>query len=295
MEVPAAPSPATMIPTYADVLADRHLNDDELTHEFKLLKAYKPRDTSRCFAGNPILYHFQMDNLCKVKTGKGQSFYDIMADDKQREEWWIRINKYAHGSRPNKPATRLFEIYRRCSGAVVFFKPTIAINMYHKYNATKVLDVCAGWGGRMLAAMAMEIGYTGIDTNVNLKPSYDAMMAKFGNATMLWGDALEQDFAQIDYDFALTSPPYWDTKNVEIYELMKIWKTQQEFYEDFLIPLINKTRASIRRNGKVAFNISPKMYKILTEKYKYPACEEAVPMLQQKVRGKDKEDMVYVW
>jgi len=99
----------------------------------------------------------------------------------------------------------------------------------------------------------------------------------------------------IDYDFALTSPPYWDTKNVEIYELMKIWKTQQEFYEDFLIPLINKTRASIRRNGKVAFNISPKMYKILTEKYKYPACEEAVPMLQQKVRGKDKEDMVYVW
>jgi 16S rRNA G966 N2-methylase RsmD len=281
-------------PTYNDVLTERQLTDDDITREFNKLKAYKPKETSRCFAGNPILYHYQLDNLCKVKTGRG-SFYDMMQDDAQREDWWIKINKYAHGSRPETPATRLFEIYRRCTGAVVFFKPTIAINMYDKYKATKVLDVCAGWGGRMLGAMAKGIGYTGIDTNTNLKPSYDAMIEKFGgDVNMIWGDALTQDFSQIDYDFALTSPPYWDKTNVEIYEKMNIWKTEKEFY-DFLISLINKTRASIRRDGKVAFNISPKMYKTLTEKYKYPACAEAVPMLQQKVRGKDKEDMVYVW
>ena len=155
-------------PTYNDVLQERRLTDPELLIEFEKLKHYKPRETSRCFAGNPILYHYQLDNLCKVKTNKGQSFYEIMMDDTQREEWWIKINKYAHGSRPDTPATRLFEIYRRCTGAVVFFKPTIAINVYHKYKATKVLDVCAGWGGRMLGAMAMGIGYTGIDTNTNL-------------------------------------------------------------------------------------------------------------------------------
>jgi len=27
----------------------------------------------------------------------------------------------------------------------------------------------------------------------------------------------------------------------------------------------------------------------------YEECAEKLPMLQQKVRGKDKEDMVYVW
>jgi hypothetical protein len=235
-----------------------------------------------------------LDNLCKVKTKKG-SFYDMMLDDDLREEWWVKINKYANGSRPKTPATRLFEIYRRCTGAVVFFKPTIAINMYHKYGATHVLDPCAGWGGRMLGAMAKGIAYTGIDTNLNLRPSYDAMMEQFGKVNMIWGDALEQDFTAIDYDMVLTSPPYWDTGNLEIYELMKVWKTEKEFYETFLIPLITKCRASIKRSGKVCFNISPKMYKALTGKYKFPPCDEQVAMLQQKVQGKDKGDMVYVW
>ena len=281
-------------PTYAQVLAERRLTDEELNKEFNLLRAYQPRETSRCFAGNPILYHYQLDNLCKVKTKKG-SFYDMMLDDDEREKWWVKINKYANGSRPNTPATRLFEIYRRCSGAVVFFKPTIAINMYHKYGATHVLDPCAGWGGRMLGALAKGIAYTGIDTNLNLRPSYDAMMERFGKANMIWGDALEQDFTAIDYDMVLTSPPYWDTGNLETYELMKVWKTEKEFYETFLIPLITKCRASIKRGGKVCFNISPKMYKALTTKYKFPPCDEQVAMLQQKVQGKDKGDMVYAW
>jgi len=289
--------PITMeqTPTYAQVLAERHLTDEELNKEFALLQAYQPRETSRCFAGNPILYHYQLDNLCKVKTKKG-SFYDMMLDDAKREEWWVKINKYANGSRPKTPATRLFEIYRRCTGAVVFFKPTIAINMYHKYGATHVLDPCAGWGGRLLGALAKGITYTGMDTNLNLRPSYEAMMEQFGGrAKLVWGDALEQDFAAIDYDMVLTSPPYWDTGNLEIYELMKVWKTEKEFYETFLIPLITKCRASIKRGGKVCFNISPKMYKALTGKYKFPACDEQVAMLQQKVQGKDKGDMVYVW
>ena len=289
--------PITMeaTPTYDQVLAERRLTDEELNKEFALLQAYQPRETSRCFAGNPILYHYQLDNLCKVKTKKG-SFYDMMLDDDLREEWWVKINKYANGSRPNTPATRLFEIYRRCTGAVVFFKPTIAINMYHKYGATHVLDPCAGWGGRMLGAMAKGIAYTGIDTNLNLRPSYEAMMEQFGGRVkLMWGDALEQDFTAIDYDMVLTSPPYWDTGNLEIYELMKVWKTEKEFYETFLIPLITKCRASIKRSGKVCFNISPKMYKALTGKYKFPPCDEQVAMLQQKVQGKDKGDMVYAW
>lgn len=289
------PLPKMTTPTYLQVLAERHLTDEELNKEFALLQAYQPRETSRCFAGNPILYHYQLNNLCKVKTKKG-SFYEMMMDDEQREDWWIKTNKYANGSRPNTPASRLFEIYRRCTGAVVFFKPTIAINMYHKYGATHVLDPCAGWGGRMLGAMAKGIAYTGMDTNINLRPSYDAMMDRFRErAVMIWGDALEQDFAPIDYDMVLTSPPYWDKGNLEIYELMKIWETEKEFYETFLIPLITKCRASIKRQGKVCFNISPKMYKALTIKYKFPPCDEQMAMLQQKVRGKDKGDMVYVW
>jgi len=277
------------VPTYEDVLRSKRLTVAELTDEFQKLKKYKPKLTSRCFSGNPILYHFQLDNLCRVKTASG-SFYDVMANDQMRREWWGKINKYANGSRPNEPALRMFEIYRRCTGAVVFFKPTIAMNIYHQTKATHVLDPTAGWGGRLLGAMAMNINYTGIDTNTDMKPAYDGMK-QFGDFTMIWEDALKVDFSQIDYDCVLTSPPYI---NLEIYGHMTPYESKRKFYTDFLIPLINKCREHIKRNGKVCFNISPKMYDELLVAG-YEPCKEQIPMLQQKVRGKDKEDMVYVW
>lgn len=279
------------VPVYNDVLEGKRMTNAQIQVEYLKLKKYKPKLESRCFAGNPILYHFQMDNLCRVETKAG-SFYNMMMDDKQREEWWVKINKYACGSRPDSPAIRFFEIYRRCTGAVVFFKPTIAINIYSQVNATAVLDPCAGWGGRMLGALAKNIAYTGIDTNMSLKPAYDEMMAMFpGNATMIWQDSLKVDFSQIDYDCVLTSPPY---VNLEVYPGMSPFPSDNVFYKEFLIPLIDKCRASIRRGGKVCFNISPKMYSDLLS-HGYTKCLAEVPMLQQKIRGKDKEDMIYCW
>jgi tRNA1(Val) A37 N6-methylase TrmN6 len=108
---------------------------------------------------------------------------------------------------------------------------------------------------------------------------------------MIWADALTVDFSAIDYDCVLTSPPYY---NVEIYECMTAWKTEEDFYKTFLIPLIDKSRKHIRRNGMVCFNISPAMYKKLI-KFGYEASRFELPMLQQKVQGKDKADKLYIW
>lgn len=280
-------------PTYADVLAERRLARMAIAIEFIKLQAYEVDLKSRCFKGNPILYHYQLDNLCRVKTKDG-SFYDIMHDDKKRAEWWEKVNRYACGSRPSKPATRFFEVYRRCTGCVAFFKPTVAINVYKQVRATSVLDPCAGWGGRLLGAAAIGIPYTGIDTNVSLKPGYDQMVAELDikNTTMLWTDSLTVDFSKIDYDCVLTSPPYI---NLEVYVGMTPFASEDDFYKKFLIPLINKCRKHIRRAGQVCFNISPPMYEALTTTYGYDKCSSEVPMLQQKVRGKDKEDKVYCW
>lgn len=282
-------------PTYQQVLDAKNLSDAELTAEFKKLCRYKCDVTKRCFAGNPILYHYQLDNLCRVAPGKNASFHAVMSDDAERERWWTLVNKYANGSRPGAPAMRLFELWRRMSGAIVFFKPTVAMNVYSQAQATAVLDPCAGWGGRMLGALAKNIRYVGIDTNLSLKPAYDAMMAKFNTAStaqMIWQDALTVDFSTIDYDCVLTSPPYL---NLELYPGMTPFASDEAFYKGFLIPLIDKCRRHIRRGGRVCFNISPKMYRDLTVTHSYPVCQSQIAMLQQKVRGKDKEDQVYCW
>ena len=115
---------------------------------------------------------------------------------------------------------------------MVFFKPTIAMNVYSQVKATAVLDPCAGWGGRLLGAVAMGLKYVGIDTNVALKPAYDEMMTTLGiTSTMLWQDALSVDFSAIDYDCVLTSPPY---VNLEIYEGMTPFQSDFAFYRTSL-------------------------------------------------------------
>jgi hypothetical protein len=281
------------IPTYAQVIDTKQQSHEELTKEFMKLKKYTPTFEKRCFKGNSILYHYQLDNLCKVKAKRGRSFFDIMNNEEERRYWWDKCNQYAYGSRPNNAPLRFFEMWRRMNGAIVFFKPTTAIAVYRHCKATKVLDVCAGWGGRMLGAMAIDIDYTGIDTNTDLQEAYNGIMSlpHKNKAEMIWKSALEVDFSTLDYDCVLTSPPY---VNLELYPHMTAWESKDAFYKTFLIPLIDKCRKHIKEGGKVCFNISPSMYKDLLS-YEYPECVEELDMLQQKVRGKDKQDKIYIW
>jgi hypothetical protein len=281
-------------PTYASVIAAKQLTDDELTNALKTLKKFKTTDEPpRCFAGNPVLYHYMMDALCSVQLKNG-SFKDVMDSEKRRNDTWAKANQYANGSRENNLPMRLFELWRRMNGAIVFFKPTTAMYVYKKYGATSVLDPTAGWGGRMLGAWASGIAYTGFDTNKDLVSPYYQMMYKLNtpNLKIFFQSCLTADFGLIDYDCVLTSPPYL---NIELYPGMTPFESDVAYYREFLIPLITKCRQHIKRGGKVCINISPKMYKALTKEFNYEVCKESVPLLQQKVQGKDKGDRIYVW
>lgn len=290
----------TPCPTYASVIDAKKLSDKDLTKALKTLERFKADEPARCFAGNPVLYHFMLDALCQVRLKNG-SFKDLMDSEELRNDMWAKANKYANGSRENNLPLRLFEMWRRMNGAIVFFKPATAMYVYKKYGAKSVLDPCAGWGGRMLGAWALDINYVGFDTNPTLQRPYEQMMTLLhhrdndlpnDNLRMRWESSLDADFSGIYYDFVLTSPPYI---NLEVYPGMTPFESKAKFYKEFLIPLIDKCRKHIKPGGRVCFNISPPMYKDLTEVFKYEKASEAVPLLQQKVQGKDKGDLIYVW
>jgi hypothetical protein len=274
--------------TFADIVNDKKISEAERRKELAKLDNYDARVNARSFAGNKYLYHYQMENLCKTRV-RPDSLYDIMQDDAKYEKLY---NKAVKLDRSGTLANRLFEA-ERFNGAVVLFKPTTAKFVYQKYNAKNVLDPTAGWGGRMLGAYALDIAYTGIDTNINLKPAYDNMIEEMGkdNLNMIWESCMDVDFSEIDYDFVLTSPPYI---NLEKYENMTPFETDKVFYTKFLIPLIDKCLKHIRNNGWVCFNISPKMYGELI-RYGFRKADEECDLLQQKRMGKDKEDKIYCW
>ena len=102
-------------------------------------------------------------------------------------------------------------------------RPASAIQMYKKYKATSVLDFTAGWGARMIAAMALDIDYIGIDSNQSLKPGYDKIIKLLKPYTkskvkMIWKEAQTVDISKLPkYDYVFTSPPY---EYLEVYEHM---------------------------------------------------------------------------
>ena len=96
-----------------------------------------------------------------------------------------------------------------------------AIHMYKKYEAKRVLDFTAGWGARMIATMALDIDYIGIDSNKSLKQdtkNYQVIKPYTkSKVKMIWIEA-QVDLSKVGkYDAVFTSPPY---EYLEVYENM---------------------------------------------------------------------------
>jgi len=63
------------------------------------------------------------------------------------------------------------------------FKTALAYLLYTRvFGATSVLDPCAGWGDRLVAALAARIRYVGVDANSRLIPLYRDIIDVLGGA-----------------------------------------------------------------------------------------------------------------
>jgi hypothetical protein len=298
--------------TISDIESHKNITTKQLSKDLENLNKFKADSNENNFAGNPFLYHFQFKNLLKCRRQDGKTIYDIAAD---LDAWAKLIENTKQRNRGGRTAAgNVFECFRINLGSVVMFKATTAKYLYKKYRAKSVLDPTAGWGGRMLGAWSLGINYTGCDTNVEMTQAYNDMIefldaeTGFNNELfevknnsklqMIWDSCLNVDFSKLDYDFVLTSPPY---VNLELYEHMTPWETDQAFYELFFIPLWQKCVDNIKKGGHVCFNISPKMYADAL-KFGLTPCHEEEDLLQQMgqksddlKKGKKKQDKIYIW
>jgi len=165
-------------------------------------------------------------------------------------------------------------------------RPAFAMNMYKAYGATRVLDITAGWGGRMVGAMAADIDYIGIDSNKKLEPSYNKIKnlcnkqgGSKSNVVLKFQRAETVDFSKLGYyDFVFTSPPY---EYLELYEGMEKYdgnvgqassgnklKGRPEFYDKFLIPTIKKAYKYLPRGKFLCLNMPDSMYDEIKKRWK---------------------------
>ncbi len=273
---------------------------DKVKKDYNNLCKFDALTNPRKMCGNPILYNYQMKNLLNCKRGDVKNYKtieEIFNDPNEIQKLWDETIKRNRRKNNSPSAVDMYECHRINKGSIVFFKSSTAKYLYKKYEATSVLDPTAGWGGRMLGAASLGIKYTGIDTNLKLREGYDNMRKDLGlkkrNYKMMWKNCLKVDFSKIDYDLVLTSPPYI---NMEIYEGMKPWENDRIFYNQFLIPLMNKCYKHLKIGGHMCFNISPKMYNGLMS-WDYRPCDFKEDLRQQlgKQYKTKSQDYTYIW
>lgn len=106
----------------------------------------------------------------------------------------------------------------------VQFKPSFAVALLRRLNASRVLDISAGWGDRLLAAAAANMAlYVGVDPNQGLRAGHQAMLDLFAPSGAVRNGRYMVIYAPFEtaplpdgvtYDCVLACPPF---HNMEIY------------------------------------------------------------------------------
>lgn len=281
----------------------------------KALNQYKKVNDTKCIKTKPLsrigletLDRYFLDLRLKTKTRLGISFYDAMKNEKLRKYLTEKVRQvYSHKKLITKEdrIKHQYYVFRLYYGTVTQFRPAQALRVYCKLNPKiGILDFSCGWGGRCLAAMALNIPYIGIDANVSLKPSYEKMIHDINseaNVKLLFQPSETVDFSQFDYDLIFTSPPY---VLLEKYEHMPKYKTKDEFNETFFKPVVLNSWKYLKKNGHLALNMPEEMYNDikeylpeLKEKMKMPISNRHPDVKKgiSKVKRTEKFEYIYIW
>ena len=133
-----------------------------------------------------------------------------------------------------------------------------------------VLDPCHGWGGRCLGFLLSHAQrYDGYDPAPQTSAGVSAMFADLAKLTP---DRVKiAHFAQrpferaalkaAAYDFALTSPPYYDTEKYDgDASSWKSYATFDAWVKGFYEPLISKTSRALKPGGVFALQVGSQTY-----------------------------------
>ena len=206
-------------------------------------------------------------------------------------------------------------------GTVNTMRAAAAIHMYKKYEAKRVLDFTAGWGARMIAAMALDIDYIGIDSNKSLKPGYEKIIKLLKPYTkskvkMIWSEAQKVDLSKVGkYDYVFTSPPY---EYLEVYENMTNYEKKgskisqpsssqkiklddsAQFYDEFLVPTLKNAYKYLPKNKYICLNMPDIMYEKIKKRWKsVTKCDDYnIVKRTGGPKGKDErrgKELIFCW
>lgn len=234
--------------------------DDEMRKDWKKLCEWTTTEdsinsTSRL--GMKLSEHF-CPNFYDIESATGTSYKSLWTA--KNLEKILRWNRKSHST------PYLSELKRGiyfCCGLTknTMYRPQMMKLACIKYKPERVLDPCAGWGGRMLGAVSYGAHYTAFEPNTttynNLMKIVD-FLGIHDKVTLICDDARNMSHYNIPkVDMVLTSPPYFD---LEVYahedtQSIKNLNTYQEWADGFLREIIKLGLEHLNENGVSCWNV----------------------------------------
>ncbi len=213
----------------------------------------------------PDYFTFNQRLATRGRSAKKVSFYEF---DRRFEEFLQvpGIRRRYEDTRRKHPneAKRRKDAYNSDVCAINILKPVVCMALLHRFGARHVLNPCVGWGGSMVAAAALDVAsFVGFDTNVALREPYREMQEyleeRCGTKFQLsiGQDAVTADYAQLQYDCVIVSPPYYNT---ELYEHQAVRMTDTEWDEEFYKPLFARLFEHLQPGGHLIVNVCKKVF-----------------------------------
>lgn len=162
------------------------------------------------------------------------------------------------------------------------FKPAVALAVIRFFSAKRVLDPCAGWGDRLVAACAAGVDYVGIDPNAGNREAYAGIIDRFGGRGRQ--SVLSACFEEYEpdagaFDLAFTSPPYYDTERYaagtphsELQSWVRYGESVDMWVDGFLRPFVANCRRALKRGGILAVNLKDSVRKVSGRKVELHLC-----------------------
>jgi 16S rRNA G966 N2-methylase RsmD len=200
-----------------------------------------------------------MPHLYEVKNYKGICIKDKWTPDVLQKV--LRVNRKSHSTPYMSEIIRQIGFTSGCS-KVTMYRPLLTKRIVQTFGAKHVLDVCVGWGGRMVGSVAVDgVSYTGIEPNTKtfhgLKQIQETIGIKDDRIT-LFHDTAETVLPTLTrtYDLAITSPPYY---NLELYsdEISQShhYGSYQQWVQKFLQPVVWGVLAVLTKGGKSCWSV----------------------------------------
>jgi hypothetical protein len=258
--------------------------------------------SERSKIGNDVVDYFTFVQRLETKGKYDVNYFEFLVNlDTFREKKFIQTMLKYYEDVKNKNKTKheykvLKEVYNICISAINIMRPLNCMEIYTRFNAKRVLNFCAGWGGSTVAAAALNLdAFYGIEINTDLKDPYDKMVTYLRtksdtNFSIHFGDAAEFDYSLIDYDTVFTSPPYYF---IEKYPNNIGYKSKADMESKFYKPVFTKSYNGLKNGGHFIINICKEVYENILKNL-FGEAHIVFPLKKSK-RQNNHTEMVYVW